>query len=70
MRKLVDKDKVGGVPLVQKPNQVCQSCFATKQTRVPFPHSTHWRADEPLELVHVDLCGPSRWQQIFYVVDR
>jgi hypothetical protein len=58
MRKLVDKDKVGGVPLVQKPDQVCQSCLATKQTRVPFPHSTHWRADEPLELVHVDLCGP------------
>jgi hypothetical protein len=49
---------VGGVPLIQKPDQLCQSCLVAKQTRIPFPHSTHWRADEPLELVHVDLCGP------------
>jgi hypothetical protein len=32
--------------------------LVAKQTRIPFPHSTHWRADETLELVHVDLCGP------------
>jgi hypothetical protein len=32
--------------------------LAAKQTRQPFPHSACWRADETLELVHIDLCGP------------
>lgn len=54
LRKLVDKEIVGGVPPVWNPDQVYQSSLATKQTRAPFPQSTHWRADEPLELVHVD----------------
>jgi hypothetical protein len=58
LKQLADKEMVGGVPLIQKPDQLCQSCLVAKQTRIPFPHSTHWRADEPLELVHVDLCGP------------
>jgi hypothetical protein len=49
---------VGGIPLIQKPDQVCQSCLVAKQTRSSFPRSALWRADEPLGLVHVDLCGP------------
>lgn len=48
MKKLVDKEMVGGVPLIQHSDQVCQACLAAKQTRMPFPHSTLWRADEPL----------------------
>jgi len=55
LKQLADKEMAGGIPLIQKPDQVCQSCLVAKQTRTPFPHSTHWRADE---LVHVDLCGP------------
>jgi hypothetical protein len=31
--------------------------MAAKQTRMPFSHSTMWRVEEPLQLVHVDLCG-------------
>jgi hypothetical protein len=58
IKKLVDKEMVSGVPLIQLPDQVSQSCLVAKQTRVPFPHSAHWRADDSLELVHVDLCGP------------
>jgi len=58
MMKLVDKEMVGGVPLIQHPDQVCQACMAAKQTRMPFPRSAMWRAEEPLQLVHVDLCGP------------
>ena len=49
---------VGGVPLIDHPDQVCQSCLAAKQTRCNFPHVSRWRADEPLELLHIDLCGP------------
>jgi len=58
LKKLADKEMAGGVPLIDHPDQVCQSCLAAKQTRQPFPHSACWRADEALELVHIDLCGP------------
>jgi transposase InsO family protein len=58
IKKLVDKEMVGGIPLIQHPDQLCQTCLTAKQTRAPFPHSALWRADAELELVHVDLCGP------------
>lgn len=58
MKKLVDKEMDGGVPFIQHPDQICQSCLAAKQTRIPFPHALHWRADEELKIVHIDLCGP------------
>ena len=58
LKQIVDKDMVGGVPLIQHPDQVCQSCLTAKQTRKPFPRSVLWKIDEPLQLVHVDLCGP------------
>jgi hypothetical protein len=32
--------------------------LATKQTRIPFPKSANWHAEETLSLVYVDLCGP------------
>lgn len=44
--------------MIQHPDQVCQACLAAEQTRKPFPNSAKWRAEEPLQLVHVDLCGP------------
>ena len=48
----------GGIPLIEHPDQVCQSCLAAKQTRCSIPKTSRWRADEPLELLHIDLCGP------------
>ena len=35
----------------------CVSCVERKQARRPFPSSTS-KAEELLELVHTDLCGP------------
>jgi hypothetical protein len=32
-------------------------CLAGKQRRTPFPQKAKYRAEEPLELVHADLCG-------------
>ena len=58
MKMLVEKEMAGGLPLIEHPDQLCQSCLAAKQTRGSFPKMSNWRADEPLELVHVDLCGP------------
>jgi transposase InsO family protein len=33
-------------------------CVLTKQSRLPFPQQSSFRAKERLELVHGDLCGP------------
>jgi hypothetical protein len=57
LKQLVDKKMASGVPMIEKPDQVCESFLVSKETKLPFPYSTHWRADEPLGLVHVDLCG-------------
>ena len=35
----------------------CEPCFKGKQTRLPFPTS-ETVTNKPLELVHMDLCGP------------
>ena len=37
---------------------VCEGCALGKNHRLPFPKGVAWRAKEPLELVHTDVCGP------------
>jgi hypothetical protein len=64
LKMLSEKEMAGGLPLIDHPDQVCQSCLAAKQTRCSFPQVSRWRADEPLELIHIDLCGaitPELW---------
>ena len=36
---------------------VCEPCIMGKRTRLPFPN-TESVSTEPLELVHMDVCGP------------
>lgn len=40
-------------------NTICKSCQFGKQTRTDFPEK-EGSASRPLELVHIDVCGPSR----------
>ena len=47
-----------GLPLIKHAEQVCDTCLVTKQRRRPFPQKAQYRAEDPLELVHADLCGP------------
>lgn len=49
---------VGGVPAITHPEEVCNACLAGKHMRASFPWSAQWQAEKPLELLHVDLCGP------------
>jgi hypothetical protein len=58
LSQLVKKGMASGVPEISHPKQVCSDCLATKQTRIPFPKSANWHAEETLSLVYVDLCGP------------
>ncbi|KAD4177952.1 hypothetical protein E3N88_26543 [Mikania micrantha] len=49
---------VRGLPALTHPRQVCEGCLLAKQTRGSFSKEAQWRAKEPLELLHADLCGP------------
>ena len=60
---LVKVSKLGAVrnlPQITKPsNPICRHCQLGKQTRIWFKTKEH-STSKPLELVHTDLCGPSR----------
>lgn len=58
LKKLVNKGMAAGVPLFTYPDQLCRVCLVAKQARLPFPAEARYRAEEPLELLHIDLCGP------------
>lgn len=58
MKLMVNKDLVSGIPQMAIGKETCVSCLLGKQTRTSFPQSTTFRAEELLELVHGDLCGP------------
>ena len=58
MKQLSEKKMATGVPRIEHPNQLCEGCVIAKQTRIPFPNQAVYRAQKPLQLVHVDLCCP------------
>ena len=48
------------MPEIHKPKTgICEACQHGKQTRVDFKTREH-STTRPLELVHTDLCGPTR----------
>ena len=54
---LVNGINVGAASFEAASKNVCDICETSKQTRKPFPTSESSSA-HPLELVHMDLCGP------------
>ena len=52
------KGMVRGLPLIEKPDSLCEGCILGKQHREKFPLGKSIRAKAPLEIVHSDLCGP------------
>jgi len=44
--------------VIEHAAQVCDTCVTTKMRRQSFPQKGSYRAVQPLELVHGDLCGP------------
>lgn len=49
---------VRGLPLIEKPDSVCKGCILGKQHKESFPSGKSIREKAPLEIVHLDLCGP------------
>ena len=59
LKLLNKKDMVIGLPTVNSNGSFCEGCVYGKIHRMPFPKFS-WRATTPLELVHADICGPTR----------
>ena len=64
MVKVSNKESVKGISKIIKPsNHVCKHCQHGKQTKVRF-NTKEYYTSKPLELVHTDLCGPTRTKSI------
>ena len=57
---LVTGEKVRGLPLLRFDNDtLCAACECGKQSKKRHPLVIHNSVTEPLQLLHIDLCGPS-----------
>ncbi|GKA97839.1 retrovirus-related pol polyprotein from transposon TNT 1-94 [Tanacetum coccineum] len=61
---LKKKEMVTNPPSIISSDKVCESCVLGKQTKQVFPVGKAKRANEILELVHADLCGPMRTESL------
>ncbi|KAG8490918.1 hypothetical protein CXB51_014710 [Gossypium anomalum] len=57
---LQKQNLVEDISKVEASDSVCDVCQFGKQARSPFPVNQAWRAQERLELVHSDICGPMK----------
>ena len=64
LKQLRDKDMMHGLPQLESHSGVCEGCQYGKQHRDEFPKNQALRANAPLEVVHVDLCGPMKVESI------
>ena len=49
---------VRGLPHIKHGGELCDSCLAGKQRRLPFPKKAKYCAKDALKLIHGGLCGP------------
>lgn len=57
MKLMSKKGPVKGLLHFNYENQLYESCLVGKQTRKSFPTMTKFKENQPLDLVHDDLCG-------------
>ena len=61
LSKLHNKDLVIGLPKVEElKEEVCSACVRGKEVRSSLKSKKEISIDKPLELIHMDLCGPMR----------
>ena len=61
LNKLISKDLVVGLPKLKfEKDKLCDACQKGKQTRVSFKPKNVVSTTRPLQLLHMDLFGPSR----------
>ena len=60
IRKACRLKEVRDLPNLRIPeNTICKPCQVSKQTKVHF-NEKEGSTSKPLELIHTDLCGPTR----------
>ena len=60
LMKVSKKESIRDFPKIVKPlNSICKHCQHGKQTKGSFKTKEH-TTTHPLEIVHTDLCGPTR----------
>ena len=65
INKLVTGGHVRGLPLLKYDREhLCAACEMGKQSRQSHPSIINTKVVEPLELLHIDLCGPSSIESI------
>ncbi|XP_020421230.1 uncharacterized protein LOC18775571 [Prunus persica] len=58
LKTLHEKNMMEGLPKINCPTEMCEDCIVGKQHRDSFPQGKAWRAEQILQLVHSDICGP------------
>ena len=76
MNKLISEDLVIGLPSIKyNDDKVCDACARGKKVTTSFKLKNCVSTSRPLELLHVDLCGPMRItsrggkRYVFVIVD-
>ncbi|KAI3746903.1 hypothetical protein L6452_09345 [Arctium lappa] len=65
MNQLVRQGIVKGLPELRfEKNSLCPACEMGKMKRTSHKAKTEFSSSTPLELIHMDLCGPMRTQSI------
>ncbi|KAL7608937.1 hypothetical protein Lser_V15G10584 [Lactuca serriola] len=65
INKLIGDDLVRGLPLLKLDNEtLCAACEKGKLSRSTHKSISESSVSEPLELLHIDLCGPAKTQTI------
>jgi hypothetical protein len=63
--KLKNLEAVKDLPRISKPqDSMCKPCQVGKLTKTQFKSKSFTSTEKPLQLVHMDLCGPSRQEGI------
>jgi len=61
LNKLVSKDLVVGLPTIKyNDGKICDACAKGKQVKNSFKSKKYVSTSQPLEMLHIDLCGPMR----------
>ena len=58
LKEMSNKKSVEGLPPINMPTKLCRSCVAGKHPRNSFSKKSTFQEIEPLELIHMDICGP------------
>ena len=58
LKELAKKNMVHGLPNMDFEGKICEECVLSKHARTTIQKKTEFLAKQPLELIHIDICGP------------